>query len=273
MWKLVAALTLATSVGVTGGCAQLLRGGAVAAKAAIPISTEQEIALGSSGVQELLRDPRNKLYDNPQVNAYVTRIGREMAGHSGRPELPWTFYVLESPDRNAMAMPGGFIFVTTGALQAMQNEAQLAGVLGHEVGHVAKRHGIDQIKRALVAQGIVIGTLGSSPQAAQIAGAVVAEIVLRGYGREAEFEADKIGAEYMAQENYAPQQLAEFLKILAQGGQTPGWLAPLTTHPPVAERVAELNQVIASEQLKGATLDAEEFKAATGPLQGGGAGP
>lgn len=273
MRKLVAMLMLATTVSVVGGCAQVVRGGAVAAQAALPISTEQEIAIGRAGVQQLLQDPKHKLYENPQVTSYVTGIGRLMAKHADRPELPWTFYVLDSADRNAMALPGGFIFVTTGALQAMENEAQLAGVLGHEVAHVAARHGVDQIKRTLVAQGIVISALGTSPEAAQIAGTVVAELVLRGYGREAELESDRLGVRYMAQEGYAPQQLGAFLRILAQGGDTPGWLAPLTTHPPVDQRVARLDQVIVSQKLKGNKLEPREFKAATGPLQGGGAGP
>lgn len=273
MWKLVAMLMLATTASVTGACAQLVRGGVVAAQAALPISTEQEIALGRSGVQQLLQNPQVRLYENPEVTAYVTRVGLLMARHAKRPDLPWTFRILESDDSNAMALPGGFIFVTTGALKAMQNEAQLAGVLGHEVAHVAERHGIDQIKRALVAEGILISALGTSPAAAQIAGTIVAQLVLRGYGREAELAADRLGVRYMASEQYAPQQLGAFLQILARASQPPGWLVPLTTHPPIDQRMAQLDQVIASQRLKGDKLDTEQFDTATGPLQGGGAGP
>jgi len=273
MRKLVAMLMLASAVSVGGGCSQLVRGGAVAAQAAAPVTDEEEVAIGRAGVQELLKQPTTKLYDDPQVNAYVTQIGQLMAAHANRPQLPWTFYVVDAKEQNALALPGGFIFVTTGALRAMQNEAQLAGVLGHEVGHVAARHGVDQMKRALVAQGILISALGTSPQAAQIAGQVAAELVLRGYGREAELEADRLGAQYMASDQYDPRQLAAFLQVLAQGGQTPAWLAPLTTHPPVEQRVAQLNQVITSERLKGNKLDTAEFKTAIGPLLGGGAGP
>ncbi|HEY9856369.1 MAG TPA: M48 family metallopeptidase [Stenomitos sp.] len=272
MRKLVAMLMLASAVSVTGGCAQLVRGGAVAAQAAAPVTTDEEIALGRAGVQELLKQPGTKLYDDPKVNAYVTQIGREMAARANRPELPWTFYVVDAPEQNALSLPGGFIFVTTGALRAMQNEAQLAGVLGHEVGHVAARHGVDQLKRALVAQGILISALGTSPQAAQIAGQIAAELVLRGYGREAELEADRLGARYMASDNYDPRQLAAFLETLAKSGQAPAWLAPLETHPPIEQRLAQLNQVIASQHLKGDKLDAQQFLTATAPLQGGGAG-
>lgn len=273
MRKIVAMLMLAAMAGTTGACSQLVRGGAVAAQAALPVSDEQEVAIGRAGVQQLLGQPDTRLYDNAQVNAYVTRIGRMMAQNTDRPDLPWTFYVLDSPEQNAMALPGGFIFVTTGALKAMRNEAQLAGVIGHEVGHVAARHGVEQLKRTLVAQGILISALGTSPQAAQIAGQVAAELVLRGYGREAELEADRLGVTYMAHDGYEPHQLAAFLQILAQGGEPPRWLVPLTTHPPVEERVAQLDQVIASEHLQGSKLAADPFETAVAPLQGGGAGP
>lgn len=272
MKRLLAACVLASTLSVTG-CAQLFAGGLVAIQGLLPVSDEQEVAMGAAAVQEIFSDPAAKLYRDPTVNAYVSRIGARVVKQSSRPNLPWQFYVLDSPEQNAFALPGGFLFITTGALAAMQNEAQLAGVLGHEAGHVAARHGVNQVKRAMLAQGLLISTLGSSPQAAQVAGRIATELVLRGYGRDAELEADRLGVVYAAKENYDPHQLEAFLRILAQHGEAPRWLAPLATHPNVDERVAVIERTINERKLKGNLVDRESFMAATAPLQGGGAGP
>lgn len=256
----------------SSGCAQLFVGGLVAAQALLPVSDAQEVAIGEAGAQQILAQPGVRVRPDPVLAAYVGQVGQRMARLTGRPALPWRFFVLEDPDRNAFALPGGFIFVTTGVLRVMSNEAQLAGVLGHEAAHVARRHGVAQLKRTMVAQGVLISTLGTSPQVAQLAGRLAAELALRGYGRQAELEADQLGARYAAGARYDPRQLISFLQVLGRSERRAPWLGPLETHPGTGERVARLEAEISREQLKGERLETQAFQQATAPLSSGGAG-
>lgn len=263
---LAASLALATLSGT--GCAQLLLGGLTAAQALQPISEEQEIEIGRSAAQEVLNDSETHVYTNPTVNAYVRSVGKRMAARSERPGLPWEFRVVEDPALNAFALPGGQIFITTGALKAMKNEAELAGVLGHEVAHVAHKHGIAKLQQAMVAQGVVIATLGSSPQIAQQAGVIALSVVLNGQGRTAELEADRYGTIYEARENYLPTALGDFLETITQAsGETPRWLGALSTHPPLNERLETIRQTISQNRLSGSLVRQSEFMAGTAPLR------
>ncbi|HEY9766203.1 MAG TPA: M48 family metalloprotease [Chroococcales cyanobacterium] len=259
-------LSIGIMLGASIGCYRLLEGGLFAAQAAAPISDQQEISIGQAGVEQIFAQPENRLYREPQVNAYVSGVGWEMARQTGRANLPWQFFLLESPQKNAFSLPGGMVFVTTGILRSMDNRAQLAGVLGHEAGHIGARHGIAELKRALLARGILISALGDTPLAGQIAGQLAAELVLRGYGRQAEFEADELGASYSSKANYDPRQLEIFLRDLAQGGEPPAWLSPLETHPPIQERIERLEKFIQKKHLGGSRVEAIPFKAAMAPL-------
>lgn len=272
MRRLLVGLVLGATLGANNGCGQVLRGGAAAAQAALPVSQAQEIAMGQAGVQQILSDPHNHLYTNPTINAYVTRVGMKMAAQTGRTGLPWKFYLLDSPKVNAFSLPGGFVFIYTGALKAMTNEAQLAGVLGHECGHVALRHGVEKLKQELLAQGILLSALGQSPQAEQVVGIVVATLVLNHYGRDEELQADTQGALYASRAGYDPHQLETFLEVLSKSGEPPAWLEPLQDHPSTAERVAHLQQVITTRHLTGTALGTVPFREALTPLSGGGAG-
>lgn len=259
-------LGLVFSVGMTG-CAQLLVGGLTAAQALQPISDEQEVAIGNAAVQKLLSDPRFRLYEGEALNRYVAGIGTALAQDTSRANLPWRFGIVDSPDLNAFALPGGVVMVTTGALKAMKNEAELAAVLAHEIGHVVERHGIEQLKRAMVAQGLAIAALGSSPQIAQAAGSIALQIVLNGYGRDAEFEADRLGTTLAAKLGYDPRALSGFLQtIAAHGGETPGWLVPLSTHPTVQQRIQRIDAVIREQKLTGSLTRAETFRRQIVPL-------
>lgn len=258
--RLLLILGLVFSLGTTG-CAQLLLGGLTAAQALQPISDEQEVQIGNAALQQILADPKTRVYSGEALNRYVSRVGLTLAQATSRPNLPWRFGILESPDLNAFALPGGIVVVTTGALSAMKNEAELAAVLAHEIGHVVERHGIDQLKRAMVAQGLAIAALGTSPEIAQAAGSIALQIVLNGYGREAEFAADRFGAQLASARGYDPKALGVFLEtIAARSGETPGWLVPLSTHPSVTQRVQALNQLIREKKLSGSVENAESFK-------------
>jgi len=266
MWRLVLIIGLVFSVGMTG-CAQLLVGGLTAAQALQPISDEQEVAIGNAALQQMVQDPNFRLYTGEALNQYVAGVGASLAQKTSRANLPWRFGILASPDLNAFALPGGIIVVTTGALQAMKNEAELAAVLSHEIGHVVERHGIEHLKRAMVAQGLAIAALGTSPQIAQAAGSIALQIVLNGYGREAEFEADRFGAQLASQNGYDPDALVGFLEtIAARSGETPGWLVPLSTHPTVEQRVETIRQIVREQKLTGTKTNTEEFERQTRPL-------
>lgn len=268
MKKTLLATTLAVMTLATSGCAQLLLGGLTAAQALQPITDEQEIEIGRSAAHEVLNDSKTRVYTHSGVNAYVREVGMRMASRSERPTLPWEFRIVEDPALNAFALPGGQIFITTGALKAMKNEAELAGVLGHEVAHVAHKHGIEKLRQAMIAQGIATATLGSTPQVAQQAGAIALTLVLNGQGRNAELEADRYGTMYEARENYNPQALGDFLRTIdSTSGGTPAWLGALSTHPPLNERLETIRLTIEQHKLSGALMRASEYLTATSPLR------
>ncbi|MNK68445.1 TPR repeat-containing protein YfgC precursor [compost metagenome] len=268
MKKTLLATTLTLATLGSAGCAQLLTGGLTAAQALQPISEAQEIEIGRSAAQEVLNDSKTRLYTHSSVNAYVREVGMRMASRSERPGLPWEFRIVEDAALNAFALPGGQIFITTGALSAMKNEAELAGVLGHEVAHVAHKHGIEKLKQAMIAQGIATATLGSTPQLAQQAGAIALTLVLNGQGRGAELEADRYGTLYEARENYNPQALGDFLRTIdTTSGGTPAWLGVLSTHPSLNERLETIRQTIEQHKLSGNLTKESEYLTSTSPLR------
>lgn len=222
----------------------LLRGAAIAAQGLF-ITERDEVALGSATAAQILRQV--PLAQDRTLQAYVTSVGRQVAARSERPNLPYRFFVVDSRDINAFAAPGGFVFVTTGALALMKNEAQLAGVLGHEIAHVAKKHSLQAIRKALIAQGIATAILTDSPtQLTAIAANIGATLILRGFDRQAELEADALGALYAMRTGYDPRALTGFLTALArQSGEVPTWLVPVANHPRSDDRVARLNALLA----------------------------
>jgi predicted Zn-dependent protease len=207
-------------------------------------------------------------YPDPKVQAYVAEIGKRMAAKSERPNLPWTFTVLDDPLVNAFALPGGPVFVTRGILAHMNSEAELASVLGHEIGHITARHSVDQISKQQLAQvGLGIGSI-LSPEvaaAAQVAGQGLGLLFLK-FGRDAERQSDELGFKYMVGQGYDPREMADVFKTLERaskgegGGKgIPEWLS---THPDpgnraqtAAERAAKVQ---GAAQLK---VGREEFLA------------
>src|SRR5215217_2729298 len=132
------------------------------------VSESQEIQMGKQAAQEVAQTIG--LYNDPKLEAYVAGIGKRMAAASERPNLPWEFHVVDDASVNAFALPGGFIYVTRGLLGAINDEAELATVVGHEIGHVTHRHSVEQMSKAQLAQlGLGLGSV-FSPQIAQFAG-------------------------------------------------------------------------------------------------------
>jgi predicted Zn-dependent protease len=216
------------------------------------VSTEQEIALGKEGAQQIAESIGR--YPDPKVQAYVEGIGKKMAARSERPELPWTFTVLDDPTVNAFALPGGPIFVTRGILTHMNSEAELASVLGHEIGHVTARHSVEQLSKQQLAQvGLGLGMILSEDvrQYGQLAG-VGLQLAFLKFGRDHERQSDELGFRYMTQVGYDPRPMADMFTTLAraskqegQGGKLPGWLS---THPDPEDRAATATKRAAAVQ-------------------------
>ncbi len=177
------------------------------------MSEEQEIALGRKYSAEIIKDM--PLYEDPELAKLVQDIGEQVAANSHRPELIYRFAVLDSTDVNAFALPGGYIYITRGLLAYLNTEAELAAVLGHEIGHVTARHSVRQHSTATAA-GLVAAVLGaaSGVQGADTLANMAGTAIVRGYGREHELEADRLGAEYLARTGYDPDAMLEVVGIL-----------------------------------------------------------
>lgn len=220
--------TILTLLFLTTGCA---------------ISEEREIAMGEKAAPEFERE-FGGLYPDPAIQNYVAEIGNELASNTDRPHLPWQFRVLNSDEVNAFALPGGFVYITKGLLFKLENEAQLASVLGHEVGHVAHRHSVQQIQRTQFVQGgaLLAGIFGGglAGQATNIA----ASLALMRYSRGQEREADVSGLQYMAKEGYQPEAIVETMEILQKEAGNRGGLDFFSTHPSAGNRKEFLSEQI-----------------------------
>ncbi|MBX2867255.1 MAG: M48 family metalloprotease [Acidiferrobacterales bacterium] len=177
------------------------------------MSEEQEIALGLKTHKEVLK--QYQVYDDPELQRMVDRLGQELAARSHRSHLDFTFTVLDSPQVNAFATPGGYIYITRGIMAYMNNEEELAGVLGHEIGHVTARHSVRQHSAQTVAglgslgMAILFGDRAAAQMSSQLGRALVS-----GYGRNHELEADRLGAEYLAEIGYDPEMMLGVVGIL-----------------------------------------------------------
>ena len=203
------------------------------------ISEAQEVELGRQAAQEAQQSIG--LVPDPELQQYVSRIGLALAAKSERPELPWQFQVVDDPSPNAFALPGGFIFVTRGMLTLMTSEAELASVLGHEIGHVTARHSVNQISKQQLAQlGLGLGSVffPSVQELSPAIGTGLGLLFLK-YGRDDEREADELGFSYAASGGYDVSEFGDVFEALGrasqgQAGALPNWLA---SHPTSAERV------------------------------------
>lgn len=226
------------------------------------ITPEEEAAIGRQIAGTLLGAA--PLIKDEAVQAYVNRVGRWVASQSERPDLKWTFGVIESEDVNAFAAPGGYVFITKGLYDRLQDEAQLAGVLGHEIGHVQQKHHIKVIQKQKMMN---LGTLVLSTQ---IKGEKMiqkligsgAEIMARGLDKSAEFEADRVGVVLATRAGYDPYGLPATLQDLNSIAKSAGSVALLfKTHPAPEERIAALSDAMGTrfDDVKGGKLAAERL--------------
>lgn len=182
----------------------------------VMMSESQEIAEGRKADVQVKR--QYKVYGSKPLQDYVNYVGQRLAKYSHRPNLKYHFTVLDTPDINAFALPGGYIYITRGILAYLNSEAELAAVLGHEIGHVTARHGVRQQSAAQAANiGLTIASV-FVPEINSMGGQNLANLIggslLSGYGREHELEADRLGAEYLARTDYDPQAIITVIRVL-----------------------------------------------------------
>jgi predicted Zn-dependent protease len=209
-------------------------------------SLEKEVNLGRQIAAQV--DQQAKFIDDPVITEYVNRVGQNIALHSDA-KIPFTIKVLDSDDVNAFALPGGFLYVNKGVIVAADTEAELAGVMAHEIAHVAARHGVEQASKATLANYAMIplifmsGGLGAiAYNAAQIG----VPLAFLKFGRGAESEADKLGAQYMWAAGYDPQYFMTFFEKLDKKEKSkPGTLSKLFgTHPPTGDRAVKVRDLL-----------------------------
>jgi predicted Zn-dependent protease len=230
------------------------------------ISTEQEIAMGREAAPEFEQE-FDGLVEDATLQAYVNEIGQKVARVSHRSEIPYEFGLLKSDIPNAFALPGGKIYITAGLFRAMTNEQQLAGVLGHEVGHVAARHSVQQIQKQMgmaalleVAAAVIGGNTGEKAKAA---GAIAANMALLKYSREDEYQADRLGAQYTSRAGVNPYGVVELLEVLrSMHEEEPGKFGEMfQTHPLTSSRIEAAEEFI-EEEYESAKPDAPDPNAA-----------
>ena len=242
-----------------GGCSVnnmnvggLIQGGGQAIQGAT-LSEKDELAIGESAVCAITS--QYPLSTNDKLNKYVNLVGMTVASACPRDDIQFCFGVLETNEVNAFSAPGGFVLITRGALMQMQDEAELAGVLAHEIGHVVLRHGFDVTKAAMQAEGLSTMAKSASPDQQLGAGAdgLSKTLLSQGWAQPQEFSADDEAVHYIVRAGYDPAGFERFLRRLDQSG---GSL--MSTHPGKHERLAKVSAMIdkLAARGKGQTLKA-----------------
>ncbi len=230
------------------------------------MSEQDEITEGRKAHAEVLKE--YGVYPDTRLQAYVDGVGQKLAAQSHRANLKWTFTVLDSPEINAFALPGGYVYVTRGIMAYLDSEAELAGVIGHEIGHVTARHGAQRATRqqragigvlAATVLGAVLegaGVSGATDLASQVSQTAAAGYIAS-YSREQETQADQLGAEYLARNRYDPQNMVGVIQVLknqevfaaeaakAEGKPEPSASNWLSSHPANDKRLADIRATAA----------------------------
>ena len=227
------------------------------------ISVNDEVAIGRRAQQQV-RQQVPELRD-ATVDNYINRLGRSLASRADGPRYPYSFDVANYREVNAFALPGGPIWVHRGTIDVARNESQLAGVIAHEIAHIANRHAAEQISKGTVANiglgllGALLGN-GTGSQIAQIGAGVAAQATMMKFSRDDEREADMKALQYMKRAGYDPRGMVEFLQVLrAQQGRDPGSVQTFfSSHPAPSERVQRLQQE--ANRLAGGRRDSQAFQ-------------
>jgi len=212
------------------------------------VSTQQEMALGAQYSQQI--NAQLPIIQDPEVNRYINVLGDSIAGLTSRGDLDWHFFVVNSAEVNAFAVPGGYIYVNRGLIERAKNLSELAGVLGHEIGHVVKRHTIKQMQQQQGAQvGVTLGCVLLNVCGTEIAQAginIAGSAIFAKFSRDDETQADEVGIDNVVRAGISPKGIPEMFQILLDERQSnPGavelWFG---THPTEESRISDPQSII-----------------------------
>ena len=239
----------------------------------VTMSEAQEVQTGQQEDAKVRK--QYGVYDNPALQQYVNEVGQKLARNSHRPGLRYSFVVVDSPEINAFALPGGYIYITRGIMAYLNSEAELAGVLGHEIGHVTARHSVQQLSASTAANvgasliGIFVPALRN--QAGDTVVNLLGNVLLSGYGREHELEADRLGAQYLARSGYDPQAMLKVIGVLknqelfdaevakSENRQPRAYHGLFSSHPDSDTRLRQTVAEAGKPASDATRLDQEEF--------------
>lgn len=209
------------------------------------MSLEEEWRLGQQLSQNI--NSQVRLVNDPEANAYITRLGQALVSQTEMGQLPWQFHIINDPSVNAFNIPGGHVYVHTGLIAAADNASELAGVMAHEIAHGVERHGTEQMTKAYGLEMIATVLLGQSTnQLATIAAQIAGTGALASFSRDDEREADRLGTRMMARAGYNPRGMVtmfEKLMRMSQGRQS-SVAQFFSTHPLTQSRINEVNAEI-----------------------------
>jgi len=237
---------LGAALGMKQQKIDLLKKGVGVVQAMEPIGEEEEITLGEAVAVEAFSRFGGE-YSNPAWTRYINLVGKTVAEVSDRPTLNYHFAILNSQEQNAFAAPGGYIFITVGLLKTLNNEAELAGVLAHEIAHVTQKHMLDAIRRGALMGSVSELTLTAMKQDPAMFSSVIDEMTdllfTKGLDKDKEFEADVVGVEYAYRAGYNPEGLEDYLQTLAkEEGHVESKF--FTTHPSTTLRISKIDTLL-----------------------------
>jgi beta-barrel assembly-enhancing protease len=224
------------------------------------MSQQQEVQIGRQ-MNDKMAGRQFRLYRNSQVTNYVNEIGQRLAQASDRPNIPYTFQVVRDDNVNAFATMGGFVYITTGLMRTADNEAQLASVLGHEIGHITSRHLVQQMRQAAIARGITTAAGLDGSTAVNLG----VELALnRPLSRRDELEADQRGLQTLTRAGYPQSAMIAFMEKLLDKPSPPSFLS---THPATRDRIVAMERAIDPARANvGQGLDKTTYQANIRPL-------
>jgi predicted Zn-dependent protease len=237
---------IGAALGIKQQKIDLVKKGVGVVQALEPIGEEEEITLGQAVAVEAFSRFGGE-YSNPAWTRYINLVGKTVAEVSDRPTLNYHFAILNSQEQNAFAAPGGYIFITVGLLKTLKNEAELAGVLAHEIAHVTQKHMLDAIRRGALMGSVSELTLTAMKQDPAMFSSVIDEMTdllfTKGLDKDKEFEADVVGVEYAYRAGYNPQGLEDYLQTLAkEEGHVESKF--FTTHPSTTLRISKIDTLL-----------------------------
>lgn len=240
-------LSCVIAAGMLAGCS---RNPVTGKKELVFMSQEKEIALGAESHPSVVATMG--LYEDKNIQSFITEKGMAMAKISHRPDLPYQFFVVDSPVVNAFAVPGGYVYFTRGIMAHFNNEAEFAGVLGHEIGHVTARHSARQQTTQILGQVGLMAGMVLSPQIRSMGdqAAQSLQLLFLSYSRDHETESDKIGVDYSSKIGYDAREMADFFGTLKKLSDKSGQAIPTfqSTHPDPGDRLKRVGQLAAEYQ-------------------------